>query len=327
VAIIAGIGVTGVRVRNAEGTEPGPSVQDPLATAREAVTKATFTGTVRVRWFDGKHQHTERVEVDDDNGLLVVGSSRSVITDGEEGLVHASDGWLALGADSSTQLGPLATANYRFSTLPDEVVAGRTTQVVEAVQLRGPLRERFFLDRATGVLLRREQIERGRTVHTVEFVTISGLAPAAKSPPTPPRAQHRVARVSTAELGRGRRPPRVVGNGFELVDAHRRPDGTLQLYYSDGLHGMSVFEQRGKLKHDALPEGGHDATLSGRRVRVYEGAAGRTFVWDTGNAVYACVTDAPLGAVGALLTKLPAHPTRGAMRSVMHFVLAPFSWE
>jgi sigma-E factor negative regulatory protein RseB len=326
--IAAGVGVaTGVHAWAAQRVEPGPSPQDPLTTAREAVTKSTFTGIVRVQWFDGEHHHTQRVEVDDNNGLLVVGTSRGVMTDGETGLVRESDGWAALGADTTTQSGPAPTDNYRFSTLADEVVAGRSTRVVEAVQLHGTLRERFFLDRETGVLLRREQIESGRTVRTVEFVTISPLQAAAPPPPTHPRPRHRAVRVSTTKLGRGWDAPRALGNGFELVDAYRRSDGSLQLYYSDGLHGMSVFEQRGRLAHDAFPGGGHDATLSGHRVRVYDNAGGRTIVWDTGRAVYACVTDAPPGAVGTLLTKLPAHRGRGTVAGVMHFVLAPFSWE
>jgi hypothetical protein len=306
---------------------PVPPLENPLASARDAMARSTFTGTVRVEWFDGHRDHAESVKVDDNNGLLVVGASRQVMGDGEEGLVREADGWIALGADGSTLAGPPPGKNYRLSMLPDQVVAGRTTYVVEAVRLQGSLTERFFLDQATGLLLRREQIERGRTIRTVEFVAISDLRAAGTSRPTRPQPQHRASPVSTTNLSRTWDVPRSLANGFELVDAYRRPDGSLQLYYSDGLLGMSVFEQHGTLIHDAMPSGGHDATVSGRRVRVYDAAGGRTIVWDTGKAVYACVTDAPPSAVGSLLTKLPAHRGRGALAGAMHFVLAPFSWE
>ncbi len=322
--VAAGVGV---HASAATQREPEPSVPDPLAVARDAVTKSTFTGTVRVEWVDGTKRHSQEVKVADDDGLLVVGSQRRVMADGDEGLVRESDGWVALGADASTDSGPAATVNYRFTALADGVVAGHQTRVIEAVQLHGPLRERFYLDRDTGVLLRRQQIEHGRTVRTVEFVAISAVRPAATPPPTLPRAHDRASQVSPASLGRGWQAPRRVGAGFELVDAYRRKDGSLQLYYTDGLHGMSVFELHGRLNHDALPSGGHDATLDGHRVRVYDSAGARTFVWDTDRAVYACVTDAGPTAVEALLAKLPAHRGRGVVAGLTHFVLAPFSWE
>jgi hypothetical protein len=308
-------------------SDPASSAPEPLAIAREALTKLTFTGTVLVSWFDGKRTHSQRVPVDDDNGLLVVGSARRVMTDGDEGVVREGDGWAALGADAAARSKPAPTQNYRFVSTPDDSVAGRNARVIEAVQLKGSLRERFSLDRDTGVLLRREQIEGGRSVRTVEFVSISGLRPATTPPPTLPDARHRASNVSTDNLDRRWHVPRDIGEGFELVDAHRHSDGALQLYYSDGLHGLSLFEKRGRLDHDALPGSGRDTTVNGHSVRVYDNAAGRTLVWDTSTSVYACVTDAPPGAVPTLLQKFPAHRGRGALTGLMHFVLAPFSWE
>lgn len=303
-----------------------PSVPDPLTMARDAVTRSSFTGTVRVQWLDGTHRRTQDVRVDDDNGLLVIGAARAVMSDADEGLVHESDGWVAMGTDPATDSGPAATANYRFSSLGDATVAGRTATVVEAVRLRGGLRERFYLDVATNVLLKREQIERGRTVRTIEFVSVTSLEHADAPPPATPQPTRRVSPVATSKLS-GRDAPRALGNGYELVDAYRRPDGSLQLYYSDGLHGMSVFEERGRLRHDAFPSGGRDATIDGHSVRVYDGAAGRTIVWDTGHGVYASVTDAPSSAVAPLLAKFPAHRNRSGLAGLVHFVLAPFSWE
>ncbi len=326
--VVAGVGV-GAVVHGwalSRGDPAAPSVPDPLTTARAAVTKSTFEGTVRVEWLDGGRPRTEDVHVDDDNGLLVVGDSRAVMSDGEEGLVRESDGWIALAGDAATASTPVATSNYRFSTLGNTTVLGRPARVVEAVGLRGGLRERFYLDVDTDVLLKREQIDRGRTVRSVGFVSITRLEHAEAAQPAAPQPRERMSPLVTTELT-GREAPRVLGNGYELADAYRRPDGSLQLYYSDGLHGMSVFEQRGRLRHDAFPVGGRDTTINGHAVRVYAGPAGRTIVWDTGRAVYACVTDAPLSAAGALLAKFPAHRSRSGLVGLMHFVLAPFSWE
>ena len=102
----------GIHAWAATPVDSGSAATDPLAVARGAVTKLTFTGTVLVQWFDGKKQHARRVQVDDDNGLLVVGASRRVMTDGEEGVVRESNGWVALGADPASREQPAPTDLY-----------------------------------------------------------------------------------------------------------------------------------------------------------------------------------------------------------------------
>ncbi len=120
--------------------------------------------------------------------------------------------------------------------------------------------------------------------------------------------------------------PKRVGNGFVLSGVYSQPDGSVQLYYSDGLLGLSVFEREGELDWGALPAGGRTTELDGRRSRVYTTAAGTAVVWGDDDVTYTCVTDAPLDEVAAVAADLVTRRTRGVLEDVGRFVTAPFSW-
>jgi hypothetical protein len=319
--IVAAVGLVAV-VRASAAPRDDSGATSLIEAARSAVTSYAFTGVVTVEWLAGGTVHRQRVPVRDEGGVLVLGSSQRVMDTGSESLVHEAEGWLGSSADEAPDAAPRPADHYELS-----VSRGTTTVVTAVSRADRAVQERLYFDDATGLLLRREELDGTRTERAVGFVEISD--PTAKGAPTnaPPRDARTATRVSTKKIARGWDVPRALRDGFELVDVYRRPGGGLQLYYSDGLVGMSVFEEKGSLETDALPRGGYTTKVGGRETRVYETAGGRTVVWGADDIVYACVTDAPARTLDALASTLPSHRGNGIVARVTHFVLGPFSWE
>jgi hypothetical protein len=324
VAVVGGLAASASAARR-DDTSAGERL---VLGARDAVTKYAFTGVVVVEWRDGGKHRSERVPVQDEDGTVVLGAAKRVVGEQDLRLVHENDGWVASWADSDPSAQPSPENHYDLTVHRGALLAGRATTIVEARRARGgALQERYTIDDATGLMLRREQLDRGRVTRAVGFVEMSPPRPVtASSPPTAPRAAQEAKRIAT-KMSKPWDAPRRLGAGFALVDAHRNPGGTMQLFYSDGLVGMSVFEQRGRLDEGSLPRGGRDVELAGRRARVYETASGETVMWGAGDVVYSCVTDAPSSRLTAILEKLPAPKQHSVVASVTRFVLGPFSWE
>ena len=315
----------------AAGPGPGAGRGEQLVDAAErAVREYAFSGVVAVEWYESGRKKTERVPVHDDDGMLQLGTTTRVMTDGERTLVRESDGWTVLwGGHVATGQRPSPEAKYDLNVTGRVLVAGREATVVEAREERtGALRERLYFDDATNLMLRREQIgSGGRVDRAVGFVTLTAPTTIATRRAASPHPTHVAQPKPVTEVGSAYRAPRTVGRGYHLVDAYEQPGGGVQLYYSDGLFTMSVFEQRGPLDESALPRGGRDETIGGRRVRVYETPGVDTIVWGANDVAYSCVTDAPRPDLVAALDALPAARGRGALGSLAHFVLAPFSWD
>jgi negative regulator of sigma E activity len=223
---------------------------------------------------------------------------------------------------------PDATAKYRFALTGTSQVADRPAQEV-VVRRRGTSApsEILYFDRDTGMLLRRDDLDgQGRLARRFAFVQMS--APASAHATTPgdvpssprPDAPHALARVPS-DL----RAPKMVGRGFKLSGAYSQPDGSVQLYYSDGLFGLSVFERQGELDSGALPTGGRTEHIGGVHAHVYRTVAGTAVVWGNDEVTYTCVTDAPVAEVAAVTSSL-APSSSSAMEDVGRFVTAPFSW-
>jgi hypothetical protein len=144
--------------------------------------------------------------------------------------------------------------------------------------------------------------------------------------------------VPTPSAGAGRDAPRAlqhvpddlsapknVGHGFELAGVYSQPDGSVQLYYSDGVFGLSVFERAGDLVRGSLPAGGSTEQLGDIRARVYRTGAGTALVWGNDDVTYTCVTDAPMSEVRAVAADL-SPSSSGPLEDMGRFVTAPFSW-
>jgi sigma-E factor negative regulatory protein RseB len=220
--------------------------------------------------------------------------------------------------DTGRMLGLLAR-NYAVARGPVERVAGRPAVVVEARRADGTVAARLWLDRSTGLVLRREVYDAaGRTVQSAGFLRLAldGDRPAldgdrlADSAGGSTEAASWTESVDPAALRswreRGWACPEALPDGLTLVGARRgQADGVdvLQLFYSDGLTTLSLFQQRGRLDPDSLA-GFRSADIAGVGAWTRPGAPAQV-VWQAGDSVLTVVADAPSDLVASVVAALP----------------------
>ena len=191
--------------------------------------------------------------------------------------------------------------------------AGRTAEVVEAVR-DGDVAGRFWVDRESGLLLRREVYDdEGRRVRSSAFVD---LLLGESGPPMADGTSRPSSRGSrrAVPLGRladmrddGWHVPTELPGGLRLFEARTgagdRDGRVLHLAYSDGLSTASLFVQSGT-PGDRPPEGFVQRDVGGHATWVRDGAPERV-VWGGGGRVWTLVTDAPVNDVDAVVAALP----------------------
>lgn len=186
--------------------------------------------------------------------------------------------------------------------------SGRTADVVEARRGGadgGTVAGRFWVDRETGLLLRREVYDvGGERLRSSAFLDLSVSAPpAVASVLTTAMAGSSSRRPDAEALQEDGWPvPRELPGGFALFDA-RPDDGVVRVAYSDGLSTTSLYVQRGELGAQA-PSGFARRTLGGEPVWVHDGTPERV-VWSGGGKVWTLVSDAPDDVVSQAVAALP----------------------
>jgi hypothetical protein len=336
VALVASVGTVAVVFGLSFGAVPRAGADDNgdalLARARTAAAKHDFVGEVRVEWRTGAGVQVAEVPVSSDQGLVEVGLGPSMVVG--EGLDRwaGADGASTLWHDAGPDQLPSPSAKWDLSTSDGPDVAGRPTTVIAARDDHGAVRARLYVDKASGLLLRREILDtKGRAVHVVTFVALSAVdatTPDATPPSTPQAAKQR-SNDQLRKVPSGYTAPGVAGDDFRLVGRYRQGGGVVQLFYSDGLFNVSVFEQPGALDWDALPTGGTDTKVDDERTQSYETAGGTVMFWNVKGSVYTCISDAPVDEVAGFVTTF-AHASNGSssnpLDDAIHFVLGPFSW-
>lgn len=217
-----------------------------------------------------------------------------------------------------TRVLDLLVANYRVVRHPssDRTVAGRPSEAVEALRPDGSLAARFWIDRAAGLLLRRDLVGRGGNTTSSTWFGELTVGPATVTHPPPlaadpwshlldaaTRASWRAAGCTCAES---------LPDGMTLLQA-RTDDagaaagpgrGIVHLLYSDGLTEMSIFDQPGQLAASAPDElsqkGFEPVSYAGVPVleRITPAERGLTpvatgeWVWECGGSVLTLVAPA-----------------------------------
>jgi hypothetical protein len=303
-----------------------------LDRAREATQTESFEGILTVEWRDGQKRHSESVPVRSAGGVLRFGDE--VVGHGARRMVHGTDGWLSLWGHEVATLGPSPTDKYRLTVEPGPDVAARATDVV-AVQLLAASRprERLFVDRQSGLLLRRELLDSsGVPYRSVAFTSLSsaGVIEVAAAPGTPRVSQSREPSPARHLKAPYKLKSRI-GEGYRRVGAYKA-NGVVQQFYSDGLHGLSVFEQRGHLKNAktglaGASGSGRGVEIAGRTMRAYSASVGEAVVWESDGVVYTAVTDAPWSDLAAAVRDLPHADPPGRLRKVAQAVVSLFRWR
>ncbi len=304
-----------------------------LERAREAAETQPFDGMVTVKWRDDQELHSEEVPVRSSGGVLRFGDE--VVGSGAHRMVqHGNDGWLTLWAHDVATLGPSPGAKYELTVQPGPEVASRPTDVV-AVQLAGSnrLSERLYVDRHSGLLLGRELLDfRGVPYRTVAFTTIETPATAMEiAMAGTPRAARSEVPSPAHDLKAPWKLKSRIGTGYRLVGKYRA-NGVVQQFYSDGLHGLSVFEQRGHLQRAKTdPAGergrGREVEIAGHTMRAYTASVGEAVVWESDGVVYTAVTDAPWSDLATAVEDLPHADPPGRLRRVAQTVVSIFRWR
>jgi sigma-E factor negative regulatory protein RseB len=299
------------------GTVPGtdPQAQALLQRAVDAESATTYQGV-------------EFMSVDPDTGSLLPGASNSgeitvldvthlpgqgtvLVEDAEDG-TPGQAGFAAAtsGADTTRPnlLLGLLGRSYRLQLDQDGLVAGRPARQVVARRADGSVAARFWVDAATGLLLRRDVIAAdGLLVRRSEFVQIAlTAAPLGHLPVMLPPPSGRPLSDSALDRwsGDGWPCPRVLA-GLSLFDARSETGASgpvLHLTYSDGLSTVSVFVQPGRLDPSGLA--GSAATVGGEPVWVRPGMPDEV-LWSSGGHVITVVADAPADVVDAVVSSLP----------------------
>ena len=303
-----------------------------LSGARRAAEEHDFAGVLEVTWSDGSGSRSQEVPVSNTGGVLALGDEGQVVVAGPRRFVHETQGWFAVWSSQDQPAAPSPSEKWELRMRDGPVVAGRVTREVEAAdRAQGRVRERFYSDASTGILLRREQLDRdGDTVRAVGFVRIGdtpgelfGVVPA--DAPRAPLGSVARQPQSIDSVGAPFRAPGSAGDGFRLAGRYRDADGTVQLFYSDGLFGVSVFEQEGELDWSGLPEG-EARTVGDHDARQYRTPTGVVTVWQSGDVVYTAVADAPVDQLDEVLADFAPSDSPSALERVTTFVLGPFSW-
>jgi sigma-E factor negative regulatory protein RseB len=292
-----------------------------LARAAQVPGTTAYHGVQFVSAWSAHTTTSEVVDVDHDPG-----HGTTVHTDGTTSVPAHSLTVLAGGTPSIAAGGAVGVlaAHYSLTVVGTDRVAGRDADVVAARRpdaRRGdPDAARFWLDRASGLVLRREVYDRrGRTIRASAFVEVTVGQPgtAAGAGNGGPAAKSWSATLDPAAVRTMRRNgwhcPEQLPGPLSLVDARRaggRPDsgtGIVHLSYSDGIATVSLFEQRGRLADDGPP--GHDRAVVGGHEVWVRGDLPRRVVWASDGTVYTLVADAPERTVEGVVAALPHRAT------------------
>jgi sigma-E factor negative regulatory protein RseB len=235
----------------------------------------------------------------------------------------------------------LLAQHFDLATGPAGKVAGRPVDVVVATGPgRGTPAARFWLDRDTGLVLRREVYdEAGRTTRASAFVDVTiseagdDLGVEGGDETRHSDASYAWPRpIHSAALAKMRRHgwacPDRLPPSLQLVDARRGGGsygGIVHLSYSDGLASVSVFQQRGRLQADKL-DGYRATTVNGAVIYVRDGVPQR-LTWAADGTVYSVVADASALTVGSVVAALPhARDDGGAWNRVERGLNRMASW-
>jgi sigma-E factor negative regulatory protein RseB len=314
---------------NAETSDPRAlAALERAATAAHAL---SYAGTQYVSSYSPSGSSSVVLTVEHTGGqgsVVTVASSSS-----PRRSVYASDAPLP-GRSDLTVAGVDGAALRLLQQTYDLELEG--TACVVARRQDGKPAARFWLDPATGLVVRREVYGGdGQVVRASAFVDLrlrGARTTAVASRSLVAEVGER--RLELSELAplssAGWTVPRVLPGQLVLYDARMQEAGddtVVHLGYSDGLSTVSLFQQRGRLDKDAVHGWRHDK-VDGADVWWDSSAVPTRAVWWADGRVWTVVADASTETVRAVVTQLPHDkiPHRGFWGRIAHGLAKLFSW-
>jgi sigma-E factor negative regulatory protein RseB len=315
---------SGAKLRKAEANQVSASAVSHGITLMDSAVIAcktvSYSGVQMVAWWSSEDSSTYLIQVWHASGEPEVadgaggsgGQPGSIAKPGTAAADHATAGVLSV---SSWMVG-LLRSNYLIEYAGNGTADDRSAQIVAVRRNDGSLAARYWLDRATGLPLRREMFDpKGHLVNEGAFIDVTfGTV---KAEPVPPRiAQAWSTQPTKKDLpalrGQGWPVPSKLAGNMALVGVSRAApaSGTvLDASYSDGLSVVSVFMQRGELA-GALP-GWSRTQVHGQQVYSSEPDQ-RSLAWSANGLVYTVISDAPQSTVDEVVAQLP-HDRSGSL--------------
>jgi sigma-E factor negative regulatory protein RseB len=308
---------SGAKMQRSEATQVNAAAVDHGITLMKSAVVAcrtvTYSGVQMVAWWGSEDASTYLLQVWHASGEPEVadgaggsgGQPGSIAEPGTAAADHATAGVLSV---SSWMVG-LLRSNYLIEYAGTGTADDRSAQIVTVLRNDGSVAARYWLDRATGLPLRREMFDdNGHLVNEGAFIDVSFGS--IKAEPVPPKIAEAWSTQPTKKdlqslRGQGWPVPATLAGNLTLVGVSRAaPSGgaVLDASYSDGLSVVSVFMQRGQLA-GALP--GWDRTeVHGQQVYSSEPDQ-RSLAWSADGLVYTVISDAPQATVDQVVIQLP----------------------
>ena len=312
------------------GADP-TRARDLLAAAARAAHQRTWSGTQYVASAQGGAAWLAVVEVRHTpaTGLQVTAAVPADADAGEAAVEVRTE------VMDERLLGVLS-ASYHLRVGPATRCLGRPADVVEAWRPGATTPTgRFWLDRASGLILRREVYDpRGTLLRSAAYASFdlaAGSAPARPAPlPLAMSSDGLSGLAASVGVGAGRwAVPRTLPGHLRLFDVTvTQPDGVrvLHLAYTDGLSRLSLFAQPGRLGERA-PDGFVHQPLAGADTWVLASSPERV-VWNGGGNVWTLLSDAPTEVIRQVVGALPREqpPDRGAWARLVRGLSRVGSW-
>jgi len=254
--------------------------------------------------------------------LLAGGGTELGRVDGQ-GFLRSATGLLTVGGVERTAFPP-ERLTRRYEARLEEVVE-LDTGPAQAIALHrrqdGSLRERWYSDLVTGLVVRRETFgSGGRPVRLLAFTELDPGGPTLELPAPEGRSVDRWSVTPGEVTGlreAGFTVPRALPGGFALERALEVPGGgvpTAHLVYHDGLYTLSIFQQLGRLAHDHL-EPARRADDGALRWS-WSDAGSQRLVWHGAGTTFSAYSDASIDDLLGVVAALPADPAPGLLERV-----------
>lgn len=281
---------------------------DALLRAARAAGSLSFTGQQRLVAYGSARVFTAQARV-----VNRPGQGRQVDLVSRTGSPMADFSSASTSPVVDGELLALLQRTYRLSGQHGAVVAGRPASLVEASR-DARVVGRWWVDDATGVVLWQQSFDdAGALQLSAGFTWIMMNDRSGLIAHFPPRL---ILSITTVPLAlTDAESLRAAGwscpselTGLSLVrlrvDQAAAP-GAVHLTYSDGLHTISVVEQRGRLGQ--VPAGSQWNTAVAAHVQ--QGPSGLA-TWQSGSTVFTVMTDGSAARLARAVTALPHDPPR-----------------